>query len=81
MNSRELPAGWRSAPLEEILPAEAVEDVRRVLEDFKRGKLGPSPHAGLVEVLEPHREYLLEREVLVEYLAYLLEHAVNSGTL
>ena len=82
MEENKLPGGWKTAALGEILPEEAMEPVRRVLEDLKnRIIVGPEAHKKLVEALEPHREHLLAKEILVEYLAYWLESSVVTGAI
>ncbi len=82
MEAKKLPEGWKTRPLGEILPEEAMEPVRRILEDLKNRQLdGPAAHKKLIEALEPHRAHLEAKEVLVEYLAYCLEHSVVTGAI
>ncbi len=74
-------SGWQNVKLGEILPEDAAGPLADVINDMKEGNHidAREARARLLEVLEPHREYLREKGVLVEYLAYYLEYAVLSN--
>lgn len=76
------PADWRNATLGELLPKPGLAAVQRVLSSHKKGS--PGFHKALVAALDPWREHLEHKGVLVEYLAYAIEGASdrqpNSGS-
>ena len=66
------PEGWKQVTLSDILPDDAIAEISQLVilrqttaRDFK-------------PVLEKHREHLLARGVVVDYLAYLLEFTFNT---
>ena len=70
-----LPEGWTTKTLGEILPEAAVGPVKLVVDGIKAGRV-QYPHPAFVAALDPYRDDLLAKGVLVEYLAYVLEAAV-----
>jgi len=80
MSDEKLPQGWQERKLGEILPAEAVEPVEKVIARIKSGELLDNEiQKELRKVLEPHKTYLEERQVDYRYLSYWLEHAASTG--
>jgi hypothetical protein len=60
--------------LSDLLPDEVIDKVYAALK-----KKTPNVHRKLMEVLEPYREGLAEKEVMPEYLAYWLEYQFQKG--
>lgn len=80
--TRPLPAGWREATLGELVPKEALEPLTEKIKEIKAGKVPASAvHEALVGVLAPHAEHLEQKGVLVSYLAYAIENAINTGAI
>jgi hypothetical protein len=62
---------WTTKKLGEILPKEAVEEITKFVNNTKpEGRTAKN----FLEILSKYRDHLLAREVLPEYLAYVLEH-------
>lgn len=78
-----LPEGWRSMRLMDLLPEKTIRKLVPVLNDIqKSGQHGKLAHDRVLEILEPHRVDLLAKDVLPEYLAYvLLAHIQRGGDL
>jgi hypothetical protein len=78
-----LPEGWRTIRLSDILPEDAIKKLVPALNAIQRsGERGKAAHERIMAVLAPHRQALLDKGVLPEYLAYvLLERASRGGDL
>lgn len=64
----------RKVSLGELLPTEAIEKIVALV------NAGTKTAADFKAVLEPYRDALLAKEVVVEYLAYAIEHMVRDIT-
>lgn len=67
----------RRAALGELLPIDAIEAIADLVLATPAGT--KEFHEKMVELLSPHRDDLLRKGVLVEYLAYALEAHVSGG--
>ncbi len=54
--------------LTELLDDSTIRKIEKILSEERQ------PHKRLMEILEPHREKLLAKEVFPEWLAYFLEY-------
>lgn len=73
----------RTVVLSDLLPDGPLRKLVPILNMVYAGTLDVSAgKAKIMEVLEPHRESLLAKGVLAEYLAwYLVSHATQGGSM
>jgi hypothetical protein len=64
-----LPEGWRGAKLEDVLPKEAIKEVKKFL-----SRKGPKPINELRQILNKYGEELERNSVDPDYLAYYLQY-------
>jgi hypothetical protein len=65
----------KTTRIADLVPAEAHKRLNDLMDKIGRGNVA-NIHKTLVEFLEPYREDILKKGVLVEYLAYFIESVV-----
>lgn len=66
-------SGWRSVSLRDILPEAAIDKLIPIMNKISQRKIDDiEGRKRILAVLEKHREELLKKEVLPEYLSYML---------
>lgn len=80
MSSAEGNGSNRHMKIKDILPDEAISRLTPILNKINAGKLDPFKGKDkILEVLNDYREQLLAKEILPEYLAYVLLHMATGG--
>lgn len=83
-NNPDLPKGWKSMNLADIVPKEAIRSLSSVIKtlqnELRKGRLeGRSAHQLLLDVLKPHEAYIESKGVDVKFLAYSIENSIRHG--
>jgi len=82
MSKDKPPEGWTRTSLAEVVPEEILDPLVDLLNKIRSGDIaGRAAHDALVDLLSPHRDHIEKNGVVVEYLAYWLEHAVHRKML
>ena len=71
-----IPEGWKNVTIGDLIPEKCVEEIEKLLNKYIAGELkSPDIHTQLVDALKPHETELMEKGVVVAYLAYAIESA------